>query len=61
MANISAKELTSIEDQLSMEHLLVKKYNTYAATTSDTQLKAKCKEIANQHQQHYQTLLGYLN
>ena len=61
MANLSAKELSSIEDQLNMEQLLIKKYNTYATMTSDSQLKATCKQIATQHQQHYQTLLGHLN
>jgi len=61
MANLSAKELTALEDQLGMEQLMVKKYRTYAGTASDAALKSHCEQIANQHQQHYQTLLNHLN
>ena len=60
MANISSKELTSIEDQLSMEQLLVKKYTSFANTTGDRQIKEKCQQIATQHQQHFNTLMTYL-
>ena len=61
MANLSAKELTAIEDQLGMEQVLVKKYRSYAALTADPQLKTKCEQIANAHQTHYNRLLGHLS
>ena len=39
MPNLTAKELSSLEDQLSAEQLLVKKYKSYAVLSSDPQLK----------------------
>ena len=61
MANLTAKELTAIEDQLGIEQNLIKKYNMYAQTSGDGQLKTKCEQIASRHQCHYDTLLGHLN
>jgi len=60
MTNISSKELTAIEDQLSYEQMLVAKYKTFAANCSDVSLKTKCTQIADRHQQHFNTLLNYL-
>lgn len=60
MANISSKELTALEDQLSNEQVLVKKYRTFAEYCSDPQLKAKCGQIADKHQRHFDALLGFL-
>ena len=60
MGNLTAKELTAIEDQLSSEANLVKKYKMYAQNTQDAQLKSKCDEIAMKHQNHYNTLMGHL-
>ena len=61
MANLTSKELTALEDHLSMEELLVKKYHTVASTTGDPQLKSKCEQIASKHQEHYKKLLSLLN
>ena len=61
MANLTSKELTALEDQLGMEQVLVKKYRSYAALTTDPQLKTKCEQIAGAHQAHYTRLLGHLN
>ena len=61
MANLTSKELTAIEDQLSMEQLLIKKYKSCAGMTNDPQIKQKCEQIASRHQEHYQKLLGHLN
>lgn len=60
MANLTAKELSAIEDQLNCEQILIKKYKAYAQTASDPQIKSKCEQIAGQHKQHYDTLMGYL-
>lgn len=61
MANLTAKELTAIEDQLGIEQNLIKKYNMYAGTSTDACIKTKCEQIASQHQNHYNTLLNHLN
>ncbi len=58
--NLSTKELMALEEQLSFERLLVKKYRNYATDCQDAQLKAKCNQIADKHQQHFNTLMGYL-
>ena len=61
MASISSKELSAIEDQLNYEQLLIKKYKTTASQCSDKTLSAKFLSIADKHQQHFNTLLNYLN
>ena len=61
MANLTSKELTAIEDHLSMEQLLVSKYHAIAGQTTDPQLKTKCEQIAAKHREHYQRLLGRLS
>ena len=60
MANISTKELSAIEDQLSMEQTLVKRYTALSNQCTDNVLKEKCREFANKHATHYNTLLSYL-
>ena len=49
MPNLTAKELSSLEDQLS------------AVLSSDPQLKTQYEQIAGQHQNHYDRLLAFLN
>ena len=61
MANLTAKELSAIQDHLGMEENIVKKYRMYAQTTQDQQIRQRCDEIANKHQAHFNTLLGHLN
>ena len=61
MPNLTAKELSSLEDQLSAEQLLVKKYKSYAVLSSDPQLKTQYEQIAGQHQNHSDRLLAFLN
>ncbi len=61
MADLTSKELSALGDQLSQEQVLVKKYRMYAQQMSDAQLKAKCEQIASEHQNHYNTLMTYLN
>lgn len=61
MANLTTKELSAIEDQLSVEQNLVKKYKMYAQQSTDPQLKTKCEQVAAQHQAHYSRLLSHLN
>ncbi len=61
MPNLTTKELSAIEDQLSLEQTAIKKYQMYAAQCTDPQLKTKCEEIATKHQNHYNRLLGQLS
>ncbi len=61
MGNITSKELSALDDQLNYEETLVKKYRTFASTCQDPELQCKCEEIADKHQQHFNTLMGYLH
>lgn len=61
MATLSAKELDALSDELSCEQILIKKYKSYAQMTQDPQLKTACEQMASQHQNHYNTLMGHLN
>lgn len=58
--NLTNKELIALEDQLGYEQVLTKKYRAFAFECQDAQLKAKCNQIADKHQQHFNTLMGYL-
>lgn len=60
MPNLSEKELSAIEDQLSAEQLLVKKYQMYSQNATDPQLKMKCEQVAAKHQNHFDRLLKQL-
>ncbi|CDC09363.1 MAG: spore coat protein [Clostridium sp.] len=60
MANLTAKELSALEDQLNYEQMLVKKYKAYSQAATDPQIKASCEQMANQHKQHFDTLMGHL-
>ena len=61
MANLTDKELKAIEDQMGAEKLLVSKFRSYAAMTTDPQFKTQCDNIAARHQSHFDRLMGYLN
>ena len=60
MSNLSEKELSAINDSLSEEELLVKKFQMLAAQTEDTEAKAKFQEISNRHQSHFNQLYSLL-
>lgn len=61
MASLTSKELDALSDELNCEQILIKKYKNYAQTTQDPQLKTACEQMAAQHQNHYNTLMGHLN
>ena len=61
MATLSAKELSAIEDQLSLEQTMIKKYKMYSQACTDPQLKTKCEQIAAKHQNHFCRLMGQLD
>ena len=58
--NLTAKELTAHEDQAGCEQVLVKKYKAMACLCSDTKLQGDLNVMADKHQQHYNTLMTFL-
>ncbi len=58
---LTTKELSSLEEQLEQEQLLVKKFKMYSEGCTDPQLKQKCEQIAARHQDHYTRLLNHIN
>lgn len=61
MANLTSKELSALDDQLSLEQVLVKKYRTYASQCTDPQLRTKCEQVAARHMDHFNRLLSHLS
>ena len=61
MPNLTTKELAALEDHISSEQELIKKYQAYAQMSSDPQIKNKCEQMASQHQNHYDRLMSQLN
>ncbi len=60
MANLSAKELSMINDSLSDEELLVKKYKMLAEHSEDSETKKKFQEISARHQSHFDKIYSLL-
>ena len=60
MTNLTAKELSGIEDQLKSEQSVICKCRMYAQSVHDNALKGKFEEIAQKHQQHYDKLYSLL-
>jgi len=60
MANLTSKELTILEDQISSEQNVISKFRMYAQTSVDSEIKNKWECMADKHQQHYDTLISHL-
>lgn len=60
MPNLSAKELTALEEQLGSEQMLVKKYETFAQSCTDPTLKSQLERMAGLHQVHFNKLKTHL-
>lgn len=60
MANLTAKELGALTDQLNFERMMTCKYQSAAQTTQDTALKSSFGQYAAEHRQNYESLLQYL-
>jgi hypothetical protein len=60
MANLTSKELSALEDQIKSEQVLVKKYRAMACLCSDMTTKTSFDSYADKHQQHCDTLMGFL-
>ena len=50
MAQLSEKELSLLNDLLTDEELLTKKFKMLASQTQDTEIKQKFEKISEQHQ-----------
>ena len=61
MAQLSEKELASIQELLSDEDLLVKKFKMLAEHATDENVKAKMLEISAKHQRHLKELYDKLS
>ena len=61
MAQLSEKELASIQELLSDEDLLVKKFKMLAEHATDENVKAKMLEISAKHQRHLNELYDKLS
>lgn len=60
MSQLSEKELSALNDLLTDEELLTKKFKMLASLTEDPEIKQKYERIAEQHQGHFNTLYAYL-
>lgn len=60
MSHLSEKELSAINELLSEEDLLVKKFQMLAEQTNDAEMKSEFQSIANKHQGHFNTLYEHL-
>ena len=60
MAQITCKELAGLSDLLSVEQNLIAKCKTYAAETTDSTLKNRYEQCAQQHQRHFDELYANL-
>lgn len=60
MANLTAKELSALEDQLGFEQLMHCKYQTAADACGDQALKARYQTYAAKHKSNYTNLLNFL-
>ncbi len=60
MAQLTAKELSAINELLTGEAHLVKKFQLLADSTTNPELKSKFSDISNKHQQHFNSIYEYL-
>lgn len=60
MAQLSEKELGTINDLLAEEELLVKKFQMLAKQAEDAEVKQKFEGISKQHQGHFNALYAHL-
>jgi len=60
MAQLTAKELSAINELLAGEAHLVKKFQLLADSTTNAELKAKFTDISSKHQQHFNAVYEHL-
>jgi len=60
VANLTAKELTALEDQIGVEQTMVKKAHAMASICTNPQIQQQLRDSAQKHQQHADTLMTFL-
>ena len=60
MSEVSEKELSLMQDLLSEEELLVKKFQMRAGHTQDETIKQQMLDIADKHQSHFNDIYSFL-
>ena len=60
MISLTSKELSALEDQMTHEQTLVKKYQAMACLCNDEKMQQDLNNYAAKHQQHFNTLLTFL-
>lgn len=58
--NMTHKELHYLEDCLKAEQLAAHKCSFFGSQSQDREVSEICMNMANKHQQHYNTLLKHL-
>lgn len=58
---LESNNLKVIQDQLSHEALMNKKYSEYSSMCNDTQLKDLCNQASQVHKQNFNSLKSYLD
>ena len=58
---LKEKELSALNDLLSGEELLIKKFQVLADNCTDSEVKAKFTEISNEHKEHFRSLYSQLS
>ena len=58
---LSEKELSVVQDLLTEEELLVKKFQMLANHSKDETVKQQMLDIAEKHQGHFNAIYSYLN
>lgn len=61
MSNLSEKELSSLNELLSEEELLVKKFQMLASHATDPTVRSEMEEISRRHQSHFNKLYNHLS
>ena len=61
MSQISEKELSALNELLSEEELLIKKFQMLAEHATDMEVKNKFQDISNKHQEHFRSLYSQLS
>ena len=57
---LTSKELTGLEDLLTQEDIIIKKYQSYASLCTDSVIKEKFDFLVSKHSQAYSALLSQL-
>ena len=60
MSDLTAMELTALEEQLMFEQMVIKKYAAAAQSCADPVLRPQLERIASLHQNHYNKLVNHL-